>query len=189
MKKTLKILSAVLVLLAFLTGCQKAEKTGRVEIVDLTHTITEESLFPARYKSVSEDFVVVFSDTDVPIRQYGDAENQYIILVTPLEVVVLRDSVKDSRLNDIAAEVANSIKGMSNDETVMPLIKTMENILVTEKYEAIAVIGFFIIFAALFTVLYLLAGGDEYGYGGHSTYCYYRGGSRASYGGGGSSHR
>jgi hypothetical protein len=187
MKKMLKVLSVIFVLV-LMTGCQRTEKTGYAEIIDLTGEISEETLFPARYKSISEDIVIVFSDADVPVRQYGDAERQYIILVTPLQVVVIRDSYEDSRLNRVASEIANSIKGMNNEEAVMVIIKTMDDIITTDRYESIAVVGLFIVFAALFTGLYLFAGGDDYGHR-HSTYCVYRGGSRASYGCGGSSHR
>ena len=173
-----------------MTGCQKAEKTGHVEIVDLTGTISEDTLFPARYKSVNEDFVIVFSNTDVPIRQYGDAENQYIILVTPNNVFVLRDAYSDSHLNEVASKLANSIKGLDNEEAVMPIIKEMDDIIMHENYKAIGVFVGLMIFAGVFTILYLISDGFDGGYSSSSTSYYYFGSrSRGSYGHGGVAHR
>lgn len=189
MKKVFKVLSVCLVALALLTGCQSTEKTGHAKIIDLTGEITNFTAIYGESIDIAEDIVIVFSNTDVPVRQYGNAEEQYIILVTPTNVLVLRDSYKDSRLNKVAAELANSIKGMSNEEAVITLIKTIDDIITSDLSEAISVVGLAIIFAALFTALYLFVAGDDYVYRGHSNYYVFRGGSRASYGGGGSSHR
>lgn len=149
MKKVLKLLVVLLVLC--LSGCSVVQQTGEVKVYDYTDQIQIDAITEAEQTPVCEDIIIVFADEYVPSRHLG---NNWIIVITPVEVTVHHNVYDDETCAVMANTVAKAAAGLDNYSALLPVTKAAAKkaraIAIEEAAYTVFVIGFIAFLALTF---------------------------------------
>ena len=176
-------IAMLVIMMACMVGCTD-QKDGKVRIVDLEGTIKQEIIEEVEGIATTEDLVVVFSEKDVPVRQYAFDDDTFIILVMPAELLVLNEKASDTECKAIFDAVVTKIAGLENHEAVRVLVEAADEEMIHLSMIATWEMIKFVSLAAVISWMLIIATRegwfDSFGSGYGNTFVYVSRGSRSS---------